>query len=173
MNIKVTLALMMMLLLPMVALGADAPESKPPAKPPESAAAKADLKSLQGVWRVVRAENNGADVKDRLGYEQFTVEGNTVRVVRNGEERKSSFELDPSHDPKWINFTTPRGDQSQGIYELKADTWRTMSSGRGRPATFEDAGAALFVYERVKQGAAAAATKPATKPATPAPGVAK
>ena len=131
-----------------------------PTSAPTSEAAKADLKILQGTWRVLKAENKGVDVMEKLSYEQFTVEGNTMRVVRNGEERKSQFELDPAHDPKWINITTPRGDKIEGIYELKGDSWRTASS-RARPAGFDDKNAILFVYERAK----GAATKPATKPA--------
>ena len=131
-----------------------------PTSAPISDAAKAELKNLQGTWRVVKAENKGVDVMEKLGYEQFTVEGNTMRVVRNGEERKSQFELDPAHDPKWINFIKPGGDKIEGIYELKGDSWRTASR-RVRPAEFDDPNAILFVYERAK----GAATKPATKPA--------
>jgi len=137
---------------------ADAPEQPKQ----ETPAAKADLKNLQGTWRVVRAENKGEDVRQKLGYEQFTVEGNTMRMVRNGEERTTAFEIDPAHDPKWITFMPPTGKKIEGIYELKGDAWQTASSGRGRPATFEDKGAVMFVYERAKD---AAATKPATKPA--------
>jgi uncharacterized protein (TIGR03067 family) len=139
----------------LVGAAADAPTSAP-----TSEAVKADLKNLQGTWRVVKAENRGIDVMEKLGYEQFAIEGNTMRVVRNGEERKSQFELDPAHDPKWVNITTPRGDKIEGIYELKGDSWRTASS-RARPAGFDDKNAILFVYERSK----GAATNPATKPA--------
>jgi uncharacterized protein (TIGR03067 family) len=133
----------------------------------QSPAAQAELKNLQGTWRVVRAENKGEDVLAKLGYEQFTVEGNTMRMVRNGEERKSTFEIDPSHDPKWITFTTPAGKQIPGIYELKGDSWKTLSSGRGRPANFEDKEAILMVYERAKDGAATTTTKPTTAPTAP------
>src|SRR4051812_900682 len=91
----------------MVLIGAAA---ETPTSAPASEAAKADLRNLQGTWRVVKAENKGVDVMEKLGYEQFAVEGNTMRVVRNGEERKSQFELDPAHDPKWINIIKPGGD---------------------------------------------------------------
>ena len=149
--------------------GGNTRAAEPSDKPgDESPAAKAELKNLQGNWRVVRAENKGEDVLPKLGYEQFTVEGTTMRMVRNGEERKSTFELDPSHDPKWITFTTQAGKQIPGIYELKGDNWKTLSSGKGRPANFEEREAILMVYERAKDGGAPAATsKPTTKPAAP------
>ena len=137
----------------------------PPASRPANAAAQADIKSLQGTWRIVRAENKGQDVREKLGYEQFTVEGSTMRMVRNGEERKTSFEIDPAHDPKWITFTPASGKKIEGIYDLKGDTWRTVSSARGRPAKFEDQGTILFVYER--GGGNGTATKPTTKPVPP------
>ena len=142
------------------ATAATAPTTAPDKPRQDSPAVKAELKNLQGAWRIVRAENKGVDVKEKLGYEQFTVDGNVMRMVRNGEERKSTFELDPGHDPKWINFVTPRGDRIEGIYELSGDAWKTVSRGRGRPASFEEKDAIVFVYERVKGAAETTTTKP-------------
>ena len=149
------LACTMVVMMLTALISAAAAETQPPSSPsskPTSDAARAELKNLQGTWRIVRAESKGVDVRERLGYDQFTVEGNTMRMVRNGEERKSQFELDPAHDPKWINITTPRGDRIEGIYELKGDSWRTASS-KVRPATLEDKTAIVLVYERVKDAA--------------------
>ena len=153
-----TMVVMMLTALISTAAAETPPPSSPSSKP-TSDAARAELKNLQGTWRIVRAESKGVDVRERLGYDQFTVEGNTMRMVRNGEERKSTFELDPGHDPKWINFVTPRGDRIEGIYELSGDAWKTVSSGRGRPGSFVEKEAIVFVYERVK-GAAETTTKP-------------
>ena len=153
--VKLSIAMMMLVALPITARAAAAAATAPttaPEKPNQnSPAVKAELNNLQGAWRIVRAENKGVDVKEKLGYAQFTVEGNVMRMVRNGEERKSTFELDPAHDPKWINFITPRGDRIEGIYELSGDSWKTVSRGRGRPGSFEEKDAIVFVYERVKE----------------------
>src|SRR4051812_35232306 len=126
----------------------------------DSAAVKADVANLQGTWKVVRAENNGADVKDRLGYDTFIVEGKSTKVIFRGEERKSNFEIDPSKQPKQITYITPKGTEVPGIYELDGDHWKVLSRNAGRPTSWDDPGGALMVYERVK-----ATDKPTTAPA--------
>jgi uncharacterized protein (TIGR03067 family) len=144
----------------------------PPKNPGDTPAARLDVKNLQGAWRVVRAENNGMNVKGNLGYEEFVIEGKTTKVMYRGEERKSSFEIDPSKKPKWITFITPKGTEIPAIYELKGDKWRVLSRNAGRPEKWDDPGCALMEYERVKPAAAAtqassrpsATTGPASRP---------
>jgi uncharacterized protein (TIGR03067 family) len=114
-------------------LAATAPPKKAPPAPGETPLAKTDIRNLQGTWRVMRAENSGIDVKDRLGYDEFIIEGTATKVIFRGEERKGSFEIDPQQKPKWITFTPPNGGQVPAIYELKGDHWKVLSRNAGRP----------------------------------------
>ena len=113
--------------------------------------AEADLKMLQGAWRVVRAESEGKDVKGQLGYEEVVIEGNSSLVRDEGEVRKSRFQVDPAKTPKQITFITPKGDEVLGIYELNGDTWKILVAkvGAGRPKSFKDAGL-FFEHQRAK-----------------------
>jgi uncharacterized protein (TIGR03067 family) len=126
------------------ALGADAPTTAPATQ-----AADADLKGLQGAWKVVRAVRNGVDVTDRLGYAEMVITGNTSTVVRAGEKHETDFELDTSKRPKVITFVTASDTRFSGIYELKGDTWTTLYDQAGLPKSLDGPGM-LMVYERVK-----------------------
>ncbi len=106
----------------------------------------AELKSLQGRWKVVRAEQEGKDVRDHLGYDEFLIEGNVSLVQYEGQERKSQFEIDPTKTPKEITYTTSEGVEIRGIYELNGDTWKELLSeaGKERPKNLKNVG---FLYE--------------------------
>jgi uncharacterized protein (TIGR03067 family) len=114
--------------------------------------AEADLKNLQGTWRIVRAERDGKDVKGELGYEELAIEGNSSQVRYKGEVRDGRFQIDPSKTPKQITVDPHGGGKVFGIYELNGDTWKTLFSkvGGGHPSSFKDTGL-LFEYERVKR----------------------
>jgi uncharacterized protein (TIGR03067 family) len=111
-----------------------------------------DLKNLQGTWKIVRAEQEGNDVKGQLGYDEFLIEGNSSQVRIKGEVRKGRFQIDPSKTPKQITVAPPGGGEVLGIYELNGDTWKILvpKVGDGRPTSFKDAGL-LLEYERVKR----------------------
>jgi uncharacterized protein (TIGR03067 family) len=133
-----------------------------PAAPKETPAARADIQSLQGAWKIVRAENNGVNVKEGLGYDEFIIDGTTTRVIYKGEERKGSFEIDPAKEPKWITFTAPMGPPAiPAIYELNGDHWKVLSRDASRPEGWNAPGCALFEYERAKKSATQSASEPA------------
>jgi len=99
---------------------------------------------------VVRAENNGRDVKDSLGYDIFIVEGKSTKVTIRDQEHKSTFELDPSTKPKQITYHTSTGTEVPGIYELNGDHWKICTRNAGRPTSWNDPGCLLIEYERLK-----------------------
>lgn len=112
---------------------------------------KLELNNLQGTWHMVRAEQDGKDIRERIGYNQIVVEGNATLVSSRGKIIKSQFTIDPAKKPKQITFITQTGDEVRGIYELKGDRWRQLltSSDKERPKNFKDVGL-FYEFERAK-----------------------
>jgi len=113
-------------------------------------AVKTETNKLQGTWRIVNAEREGAKAPDdEIKKTTLVIKGDklTVRKTENAakpEEKNTemSFTLDPTKNPKWIDVTYTdgerKGESSQGIYELKDDTLKIcMSRGTMRPSEFE------------------------------------
>jgi len=103
-----------------------------------------DLAMLQGDWRIVDAESNGAPVP-RADYEHvlITITGNLGIEIDGGQSMSVQFTLDPTVLPKTIDNTYLDGPQqgftSLGIYELDQDTFRmcrTTQPGQARPSSF-------------------------------------
>jgi hypothetical protein len=113
--------------------------------------AQADLKMLQGAWRVVRAESEGKDIKGQLGYEEVVIEGNSFPV---GPPRARSADAMPPDKPAPARRLTRRGSMSffgraiwgNGRFErircaLYTDPLAPRNWERARVATGGDAGA--------------------------------
>jgi uncharacterized protein (TIGR03067 family) len=112
-----------------------------------------DAKLVQGKWRVISARDNGASyAKSKIEKMFVLIEGDEIRVVVEGtkSEQAAKFTLDPSKNPKQIDFTKetrdsewhdqlpwklfrswkmdsggniiPAEDKVQGIYKLEGDT---------------------------------------------------
>jgi RNA polymerase sigma factor (sigma-70 family) len=126
---------------------AEAPEKKPDPARDEQA-------KLQGTWVAVSAERGGQKAP-AAQIKSFTVviKGDRITFNPDTENRVSTFELDPSKDPKEIDLTPqdgPRkGRTSPGIYSLEGDVLKLCSDngdGQDRPRAFAtQEGTNLFV----------------------------
>jgi uncharacterized protein (TIGR03067 family) len=112
-------------------------------------AAKLEMKKLQGVWKTVGVEIEGRKTEppaDMAG--SVVIKGGTYTVkavTETGEKVVSelTFKLDPTKDPKAIDFTTAagpdKGKQIKGIYKLEGDTLKVCFNPKKdgeRPTSF-------------------------------------
>ena len=122
-------------------------------------------KELEGLWLVVRIENDGRvgtgeDVKDMRWRIQ---KGEILARDPDGEEGKMSFVLDPGKDPKAIDVTSlvgpHKGKTDLGIYELKDGRLKICLRGwedavKGRPTKFsagKGTELSMITLERAKE----------------------
>ncbi len=141
------------------------PVVKPSAKAPEKID-DAELKKLQGAWRVTRLEDNKRGVAPAKAIELMRWEfaGDIVSPTDNPDDnsrRKLRIALEPTQSPKQITLTQltgPKdeiGDKLKGIYELKGNTLRIcigMEPGEARPTEFKvakDVNGTLIELERI------------------------
>jgi uncharacterized protein (TIGR03067 family) len=126
-------------------------------------AVKTDLKKLQGHWKLVSAVVDGkklsADlIKDRgdrieIEGEKYTYRGLVIREM--------TLALDPTKNPKEIDLTQRRGDQTKvwrAIYEVDGDTLKVCrhkdGDGEPRPTGFTSkagSGWSSSVWKREKR----------------------
>ena len=135
-------------------VGADAPKDDP---------AKKDLEALQGTWTAVVVERNGQKAPEEV-LKNFKVvfKGNKMVINPNSDNRTSTFKLDSTKKPKWMD-TSPEQGPAKGkslpaIYELDGDTLKVCFDNEGvsdkRPSEFKTtpgSGLALFVLKREKK----------------------
>jgi uncharacterized protein (TIGR03067 family) len=140
-----------------------------------------DLKALQGAWRIVTLEMDGATMPS--GEASIIVKGSRFTTTAMGGEYSGAIEVNETTSPKSFNLRFEAGPEagntSYGIYELSGDTWKICLTLRGgtRPKTFattEGSGLALETLHRVagskaKAGKAKSATQPTPLPGEPAP----
>jgi uncharacterized protein (TIGR03067 family) len=117
-----------------------------PGKTPE-----AELKRLEGQWRVVAYEVDGMQSDEVKVVARFAK--GKMTLLAPAPERSPEFTLtiDPSKSPSWMDLTTQTGEVTyRGIYELKGDTLRVVSQTKAegaRPAVFGAAkGSGLVMY---------------------------
>lgn len=148
-----------------------AAKDKPAAKVAETPEA-AELKKLQGKWKVTRLET-GRSIASAEEIEPIRCEivGNTIFTINSREESqnmKMQIVLDLTKSPKQMMLTATRkpglkpGEanvpyKSEGIYELKGDTLRFCSSDPGKPLPTgfkveKDSDTSLIELERVPKG---------------------
>ena len=116
---------------------------KPAEKEPPEAA---ELKKLQGVWRVTKIENNrGVAPAEVIEPMRWEIVGSTVIAIDGPDEKqrhKSRIALDATTSPKRITQTEltdaedKPGRKIECIYELKGDTLR-ICMGDTRPTEFK------------------------------------
>jgi uncharacterized protein (TIGR03067 family) len=110
--------------------------------------AKADLKKLDGSWKVVKVIYNGEDfTNDGVGPLAMDVKDGeaTVRAKEDikKEYAKVRLALDPSATPKILDLSVLAGAQKdakmEGIYKLDGDKFTICIKvlGNGRPGKFE------------------------------------
>lgn len=133
-----------------------------PADPPKElpAAARAELKTLEGKWRVVRFLHADRETTEA----GVVVEFKGGRIDFAGVGAGEVLEVDPATDPKCLDFKVVKesgalrkGMTYESVYKLDGDrlTW-AIHTGRekNRPAGFGKpslAGTMVIVLERVKE----------------------
>lgn len=105
----------------------------------KSALVEADLKALQGTWRVTYSEDSGRVApQESLRDLQFEFEGSTMKMKVAGQSNAVKFSLDASTKPKSIDLSEKHGTKP-GIYDIQGDTLRICISetGEQRPTQFD------------------------------------
>jgi uncharacterized protein (TIGR03067 family) len=137
-------------------------------EPKTDKAVEAELKRLEGRWRIVAAQKEGAATESKT-----LVQFSGTRCTLTDPDIKLVVEntvvLDPSKDPKWIDLTnTTTKLTHRGIYELKGDRLKAVFSldkdGK-RPEKFETTKGSrevMYTYERLQD---AKPDKPVSLPA--------
>ncbi len=130
---------------------------------PKDDAAKKDLEALQGTWTAAVVERNGQKAPEEvLNNFKVVFHGDKMIINPDSDNRTSTFKLDPSKKPKWMDNTPEQGPAKgkslPAIYELDGDTLRICFDNAGvsdkRPSEFKTtpgSGLALFVLKREKK----------------------
>jgi uncharacterized protein (TIGR03067 family) len=121
----------------------------------------ADLKKLQGTWRIMRGEDQGKPVPpEKLQGNLVVIEKQTM--IANDKDHKKvyvmTFKLDASRTPKALDMTITegkdKGKTAKGIYALEGDDLKiAYSFGVDRPKQFktkEGDKHLFFVLKRIK-----------------------
>jgi uncharacterized protein (TIGR03067 family) len=91
-------------------------------------AVKADMARLQGEWSLVSGIADGNAMPDAMASQLKRVCKDDETTVTMGEQMfmKAKFTLDPSKNPKTIDYEMTdgftKGKKQQGIYEINGDT---------------------------------------------------
>ncbi len=127
----------------------DEPKAKeqPKAKLPEKETPEqAELKKLQGLWRVTRLFGDAGEAPPEvIAPMRWEIVGNSIFGQDTPDEKRKEqlqFTLDLKSDPKGIDLTGVTGPKEvigkkvKGIYELKGNTLR-VCLGNERPTEFK------------------------------------
>jgi uncharacterized protein (TIGR03067 family) len=133
MLIRLSVALLMVLLFPLIASSADAKDG-----------AK-DIDKMQGTWLKSEAELAGEKYPDEIRKSIKLVIKDDKYTVTVGNERpdKGTMKLDPSANPKTMDIASTdgpnKGKTFLTIYEIDGDTLRVCYdlSGKSRPTEFK------------------------------------
>ena len=125
------------------------------ARPADDKDPKADKDKLQGKWKITEAVLHGRPLPlDRaVAILGDTVEFKGDKVTLRTE---STFTLDPSKSPKWIDMPTADGKGFVGVYALDGDKLTlhcTVPGTTARPTDLEfkkGVNTTRLVLERVK-----------------------
>jgi uncharacterized protein (TIGR03067 family) len=108
-------------------------------------AVEKDRKQIEGTWRIVALEVNGNKVMEADARKLTVVNGADGAWSLRSEDKevsKGTSSIDPSKQPKTINFTPTVGEgkdqQYLGIYELGDKTRKLCFAppGKDRPTAF-------------------------------------
>ena len=118
-----------------------------------------EVDRLQGAWRQIAYERDGVtDPPDEQGWDpRVTFTGDTFVVTRadGSTPIRGTFKLDPTRDPKAVDWTDTFGDDAGktflAIYSLDGDrfTFCAALPGQDRPTEFRTkSGQVLRVHQR-------------------------
>jgi uncharacterized protein (TIGR03067 family) len=116
---------------------------------------------LQGTWAVVATEYRGRGLSgEGLNSQKVVFDGDAVTFHDAGKATKLRYKLDPTKEPRAIDFYPLEGKVKGpilGIYELDGDTLRLcwdQEKDKGRPTDFLTRPGSelnLWVLKRVKK----------------------
>lgn len=127
---------------------------------PISDAAKRDVAFLEGEWMMLAGQRDG-QVAPRIIMRgaSRSARGNVSTVIMQGRiYMKSSYTLDPSKSPKWIDYDVLdgelRGQKQQGIYEIEGNMVKFCfaTPGQPRPTDFSapgGSGRSFSIWQKV------------------------
>src|SRR5215471_17658953 len=114
-------------------------------RPPggDDAAAKTELKQLEGVWQITSGEQDGKPIES-IKRDKVTVSGDNFTVRRDGKvEFTATIKLYPNKKPKAVDLRITsekhKGKTVLGIYELNGADLKFCITGAGaksRPTDF-------------------------------------
>jgi uncharacterized protein (TIGR03067 family) len=122
-------------------------------------AAKQELKSLEGKWRVAKFVHSDRETHPGTGEDEVLVEFKGGTIDFDGSATGVVVSLDPTTDPKCLDFKGlyKKDTIYESVYKRDGDTltWAVYhGQGRSRPAAFDkptDAGVMVIVLNRVKE----------------------
>jgi uncharacterized protein (TIGR03067 family) len=143
-------------------IAADPPKEK---EKELSADAKKELKKLEGAWKAVKVVRaDGEEESPKMGGEDVVIEFKERALLLNGKEFLEITSVDPSTDPKCIDFkavvdraAVTKGTVFEGIFKLDGDTLLLAldaDGGTKRPAKFEppkDSKVMVVTFKREKK----------------------
>src|SRR5262245_8919326 len=90
-------------------------------EPPD--ATKADLKKLQGTWKVEKLESGGKAQTDKVGI-RMIVKDDMLTIKEDKRDEVTTFKLNGKKKPKEIDIAPKNGPKMgvPGIYKLDRDT---------------------------------------------------
>ena len=132
-----------------------------PDTPPLQEAILEELKKLQGIWKQIALERDGMpQAADEFGPEPrsiFVDDTYVVTLADGSTAIKGTFKLDPTQEPKTIDWTDTFGEDAGktflAIYSLEGDrlVFCAADEGQERPTEFRTGpGQVLRVNQREK-----------------------
>ena len=109
----------------------------------DDAAAKTELKKLEGVWQITSGEKDGKSI-DSIKRDKVTVSRDNFTVHHDGKvEFTATIKLYPNKKPKAVDLRITsekhKGKTVLGIYELNGDDLKfciTEAGAKSRPTDF-------------------------------------
>lgn len=92
-----------------------------------------DLKLLQGDWIIVDAQRDGVPYPAEIGGTTTFAGHRVTAKTTDGVVATYDIKIDPSKDPKTIDWTLQQGDERQtlfGLYRIEGDTLINCSPPR-------------------------------------------
>lgn len=123
---------------------------------------KADLKQMEGTWKIIIVEMDGKPVSDKekgLPLRLVVKSGKFTTSYRDKVLTQGSLRLNPGKESREIDADLEiapfKGMVQKGLYEIKADEMRVIFAepGMERPINFTTRkGEILIHYTRLKDG---------------------
>jgi RNA polymerase sigma factor (sigma-70 family) len=124
---------------------------------PKAEKAKGDKEQIQGTWKVVKEEVNGAESADSEELKKkckWVITGDKITIEFDGQNAEFTYSLDLKKTPKTIDLKNVGGEKMEGIYSLQGDELKICTAlvGKERPQEFDTKSgeATLLVLKRAK-----------------------